>query len=273
MLCGFARNLSSNSEFQLGFSQRRHVPQSSQNHNDERIHEMSNFVPPTTPIGGSSSQPFPPQQSFPPPPEKKSSVWTWVLLGCGTFFLLGIIGVVLGGYFVWNKAKQAGLDPELMEKHPAIATAKLMAALNPDIEVMSVDEDKQLITVKDKKTGRTVTLNLDQAKNGKVVFKADGQEPVTIEAGGDNSKASLEVKSPEGSAKFGSGSVSRLPDWLPAYPDAQLEGSYSADTKDGASGGFHFTTKDSPGKSYQLLRNRIEASGDESEQEHRGTKR
>jgi VCBS repeat-containing protein len=222
---------------------------------------MSNYVPPTTPFGGSSSQPFPPQQSFPPPPEKKSNVWAWVLVGCGTFVLLGIIGVVLGGYFVWNKAKQAGLDPDLMKKHPAVATAKLMAALNPDIEIVSVDEEKELITVKDKKTGRTVTVSLDKAKDGKVVFSADGEEPVSIEARGDDSKASLEVKSADGSAKFGTNSVSKLPEWVPAYPDTQFEGSYSAESKDGASGGFHFTTTDPPKKILSFYETELKRAG------------
>ena len=68
---------------------------------------MSNYVPPTTPIGGPAGQPFPPQQSFPPPPpQKKSKVWVWVLAGCGTFIVIGVIAVFLGGYFVWNKAKE-----------------------------------------------------------------------------------------------------------------------------------------------------------------------
>lgn len=222
---------------------------------------MSNYVPPTTPFGGSSSQAFPPQQSFPPPPEKKSNVWAWVLIGCGTFVVLGIIGVVLGGFFVWNKAKQAGLDPELMEKHPAVATAKLMAALNPDIEVVSIDEEKELITVKDKKTGRVVTVSLDKAKDGRVVFSANGEEPVSIEARADESKGSLDVKSAEGSAKFGTNSVSKLPEWLPGYPDAQIEGNYSAETKDGTSGGFHFTTTDSPNKVVKFYEDALKRAG------------
>ena len=110
---------------------------------------MSNYVPPTTPIG------MPPQQQFPPPPpQKKSNVLTWVLVGCGTFVILGVIAFVVGGYFVWNKAKQAGLDPALMQKQPALATAKIMVAMNPDIELVSVDEEKGLITVKTKRQAR-----------------------------------------------------------------------------------------------------------------------
>lgn len=201
---------------------------------------MSN-VPPTTPIG------MPPQQQFPPPPEqKKTSVWTWVLVGCGTFLILGVIAVVAGGYFVWNKAKEAGLDPELMQKQPALATAKMMVAMNPDIELVSVDEAKQLITIKDKKTGETMTINLDQARSGRVTFKKDGEDEVSIEGKGDEASGSLEVKSKEGTSKFGSGAAAEgLPDWFPAYPGAQVQGNYSSKGKDGYVGGYQFTTQDS----------------------------
>ena len=212
---------------------------------------MSNYVPPTSPIGGPTGQPgqgFPPQQSFTPPPQKKSNALMYVLIGCGTMLIIGVIVVFLGGYFVWNKAKQAGLDPELMQKKPALAAAKLMIAANPDIELVSVDDEKGLITVRDKKTGETVTVNLDDAQKGKVTFKKEGEDEVSIEAKGDEEKGSVEVKSGEGTAKFGSGSVDKIPDWIPLYPDAQPIGSYSAQNKDGWSGGFHFATKDSPNK-------------------------
>ena len=202
---------------------------------------MSNYVPPTTPIGGPAGQPFPPQQSFPPPPQKKSNVMVWVLAGCGTFIVLGVIAVMLLSYFVWNKAKE-------IEKNPAFAIAKMMVSANPDVELVSADEEKGLLTIKDKKTGETVTVNFDEVQKGKLIFKKDGKDAVTLEAKGDESKGSFEVKSAEGTAKFGSGSVGKLPDWLPAYPETKPEGSYSAQTRDGESGGFHFLTKDTPKK-------------------------
>lgn len=201
---------------------------------------MSNYVPPTTPIG------MPPQQQFPPPPQKKSNALTYVLVGCGTFLILAVIAVVAGGYFVYNKAKEAGLDPELMEKQPALATAKMMVAMNPDIELVSVDEQKGLITVKDKKTGETLTINLNQAREGKVTFGKDGEDEVSMEAKGDEDSGSLEVKTKDGTAKFGSGAAAEgLPDWLPAYPDAQVQGNYSSHGQDGYTGGYQFTTQDS----------------------------
>ncbi len=204
---------------------------------------MSNYVPPTTPIGVP-----PPQQPGAPQPKKGSKVLIGIVVGCAGLIVITIVIFVAGGFFVWNKAKQAGLDPDLIQKKPALAVAKMMVAANPDIELVSVDDEKGLITVKDKKTGETVTVNLDDAQKGKVVFKKDGEDEVSIEAKGDESNGSVEVKSSAGSAKFGTGSVDKIPDWVPLYPEAQPVGSYSAQNKDGASGGFHFATKDPPNK-------------------------
>jgi hypothetical protein len=200
---------------------------------------MSNYVPPTTPIG------MPPQQQFPPPPAKKSNVLTYVLIGCGTFVILGVLAFAVGGYFVWNKAKEMGLDPELMQKQPTLAAAKIMVAMNPEIELVSVDEAKGLITIKDKKTGETVTINLEDAQKGKVVFKKDGGDEVSIEGKSDGASGSLEVKTKDGVAKFGSAAAAEgLPEWFPAYPGAKVQGNYSSQGKDGYSGGFQFMTQD-----------------------------
>src|ERR1700730_5304658 len=226
---------------------------------------MSHVGPPTTPIGGPTGQPpgqgFPPQQSYPPPPQKKSNVLMWVVVGCGSFLIIGLIAVFLGGYFVWNKAKEAGLDPDLIQKKPALAVAKMMVAANPDIELVSVDDEKGLITVKDKKTGETVTVNLDDAQKGKVVFKKNGEDEVSIEAKGDETNGSVEVKSKEGSARFGTGSVDKIPEWIPLYPEARPVGSYSAQNKDGASGGFHFSTKDPPNKVISFYEDGLKRAG------------
>lgn len=215
---------------------------------------MSNYVPPTTPIGGPAGQQFPPQQSFPPPPQKKSNVVVWVLAGCGTFIVVGVIAVMLLSYFVWNKAKE-------FEKNPAFAIAKMMVSANPDVELVSEDEEKGLLTIRDKKTGETVTVNLEEVQEGKLSFKKDGKDEVTLEAKGDESKGSFEVKSAEGTAKFGSGSVDKLPDWLPAYPDTKTEGSYSAQTRDGETGGFHFLTKDTPNKVISFYEEGLKQAG------------
>jgi hypothetical protein len=178
----------------------------------------------------------------------------WVLAGCGTLIALGVIAFMVLTYFVWNKAKE-------FEKNPAYAMAKLMVAASPDVELVSEDEEKGIITVRDKKTGETFTVNLDEVEQGKLSFKKDGEDALSFEAKGDESKGSLEVKSAEGIAKFGSGSVDKLPDWLPAYPETEPEGSYSAQTREGDSGGFHFLTADTPNKVISFYEAELKQAG------------
>lgn len=215
---------------------------------------MSNYVPPTTPIGGPAGQPIP-QPSYPPPPKKKSNVVVWVLAGCGTFVVLGAVAVMAISYFVWNKAKD-------FEKNPAFAVAKMMVSANPDVELVSADEERGLITIKDKKTGEVFTVNLDDVENGKLTFKKNGESAVTFEAKGNGSEGgSLEVKSGEGTARFGSGSVDKLPDWIPAYPGSEIEGIYSAASKEGGSGGFNFLTADEPQKVVSFYEKSLERAG------------
>lgn len=224
---------------------------------------MSNYVPPTTPIGGPTGQQFPAQQSFPsPPPQKKSNVLVWVVAGCGTFIVIGVIAVFLGGYFVWNKAKEAGLDPELMQKRPALAVAKMMVAANPDVELVSVDDEKGLITVKDKKTGKIITVNLEEAQKGKITFKGDDKdEEVTLEAKGEGDSGTLEVKTKEGTAKFGAGSAAKVPTWFPTYPGATIQGTFSAEGKDGEGGSFGFSTADSIEKVVKFYEDNLKEAG------------
>lgn len=215
---------------------------------------MSNYVPPTTPIGGPTGQPIP-QPTYPPPPKKKSNLVVWVLAGCGTFVVLGVLAFMALSYFVWNKAKE-------FEKNPAFAVAKMMVSADPDIELVSADEEKGLITIKDKKTGEVLTVNLDDVENGKLTFKKNGQDALTFEAKGDGSGGgSLEVKAADGTARFGSGSVDTLPDWLSAYPGSEPEGSYSGQFKEGKSGGFNFLTADAPDKVIGFYEQSLERAG------------
>lgn len=174
---------------------------------------------------------------------KKTNPIIYILAGCGGLIVIGGIVAAVAMYFVYNKAKQMGLDPELMKKNPAMAVAKMVAATNPDVEVLSSDEAKGTITVRDKKTGKVITVTIDEAKNGKIVIKEDGKEAVKIEANGDGETGSLEINSGEGSVKIGT-TADKAPNWIPSYPGSAPAGTYSFKGNDGESGGFHFNTND-----------------------------
>lgn len=206
---------------------------------------------------GGASTPAAPQQpafssSAPPAPTAppasapaaaaKTSPLVWILGGCGGLIVLVAL---IGGaalYYIGHKAKQYG---ELAQKNPALAVAKMMAAVNPDVEVVSVDDKKGIMTVRDKKTGKVLTMNLADAQKGKFVFSAPGEKPVTLETHGDGTTGSLEVKSDQGSLKMGAGAAEKLPDWVTAYPGSTPQGTFSMQNAGENSGSFSFTTKDS----------------------------
>jgi hypothetical protein len=148
------------------------------------------------------------------------------------------------GLFVFNKVRQAGLDPALMEKDPALAVTKFIAAMNPDIEVISVEEDRGIIRVRDKKTGKSLTMNLAEAKNGKIVFQSDDDQSVEIQTQGEGDNASVQVRGPDGTMRAGAGAA-QLPDWMPAYPGARNTGSFGFSANSGKSGTVSFETSDS----------------------------
>lgn len=170
----------------------------------------------------------------------KTSPLIWVLAGCGGLIVLAAIVGGLALHFIAHKATQFARK---VERNPALAITELMAAHNPDVDVVSVDEGKGKITVRDKKTGKTLTMNFEDAQKGKFVFEQDGQK-VAVEAHGDGSTGSLEVKSGDGSMKLGTG-AEKLPEWIPTYPGSAPQGTFSLHNGKEASGSFQFSSADS----------------------------
>ena len=128
---------------------------------------------------------------------KKMNPLIWILVGIlGLFALLGIV-VVAGGIFVAKKVQDAA-------GNPGRAAAKLIAAANPDVEIVSSNEAAGTVTFKDTSTGKVVTVDFDQIKQGRISFEGEG-EKVTI----------------------GADASTRLPEWLPVYPGATTSGTFA----------------------------------------------
>ena len=178
------------------------------------------------------------------PVQRKTSPLVWVLVIILGLFVLGAIGVVGTGLFLVHKVRQAGFDPELMKQNPGLAITKMIASANPDVEVLNTDEGAGKITVRDKKTGKVVTMTFDDAKNGKFSFSAQGD---------DGKTASLE---------FGAG-ADKLPSWIPAYPGAKVEGTFAinGDGGQGNGGSFGFSTSDAPAKVMSFYQDKCKELG------------
>jgi hypothetical protein len=197
---------------------------------------------PDAPAQGAPASPAPPPASPSPSTAAatKTSPLVWVLAGCGGLIVLAAIVAGLALHFIANKAGQFARK---VERNPTLAITELMAAHNPDVDVVSVDEGKGRITVRDKKTGKTLTMNFADAQKGKFVFEQDGQK-VAVQAHGDGSTSSLEVKSGEGSMTMGTG-AEKLPEWIPAYPGSAPQGTFSMHNAKEESGSFQFSSADS----------------------------
>jgi hypothetical protein len=181
---------------------------------------------------------------------KKTNPLVWILAGVlGLFVLMGVV-VVAGGLFVAKKVSD-------MTSSPGLAAVKLMVAANPDLELVSSDEAKGKVTIREKKTGKVVTANFDQIENGKITFEQDG-ESVSIEApkNGDG----MDIKGNGGTVRLaGDG---KLPDWLPPYPGATAKvAGAQADSATEQSGMVVFTTTDEPQKLLAFYREALKNAG------------
>jgi hypothetical protein len=151
--------------------------------------------------------------------KRKTSVVVWILLAVAGVFVLCIAGLIAVGLYV--------------ARNPGVAMAKLITAANPDAEVLSTDLGSQTMRIRDRRTGKEVTLSFDDVKKGRLKFSATG----------DNGEvANLEIGGGEG----------KLPSWVPAYPGARAQGNLTASGSDGGGVGeggiVTFTTPDPASK-------------------------
>lgn len=224
-----------------------------------------------TPIGVASAPPPPPQQqpappssyapqSFgaqpygapppgmaPVPPARKTSPLVWVLVIILGLFFLGFVSVVGFGFFVAHKVKEAGIDPDLWRRNPGLAVGKILAATNPNVEVVKSDEGAGTVTIRDKRTGKETTMTFDQARNGQFSITADDDKggTATMQFGG--------------AAKN-----SDLPSWVPKYPGSESTSTFAmrgsgADLAEG--GSFAFTTSDSSDKVLNFYKDKAQDLG------------
>jgi uncharacterized protein YneF (UPF0154 family) len=179
------------------------------------------------------------QGSAPPPPKKGMGPLGWIAIGCGVIIVLCIIGFGVMGYFV-----KRGINK--FAKNPTLAAAEMVVTMNPDLEMVSKDEAAGTITVKNKKTGETMTLNASDIKNGKVSFKSDkGSMTVDTNAKDGGVFKVTDEKGHESVISGGAAAPKNLPSFVPTYPGGTSQGTFDAVTDEGHSGAFTVSTKDS----------------------------
>jgi hypothetical protein len=177
----------------------------------------------------------------------------WIIGGCGGLVVLAALVGGMAMYYVAHKVKQAA-------HNPALAVTRMLAAANPDVDVVSTDEDKGTITVRDKKTGKTTTLKFDPDKKTMVVTDENGKE-ATVRVNTDGDKGTVEVQSADGNMKFGASASGQMPGWMPVYPGSSPTGTFSTQTKEGSQSSFTFKTRDAPAKVMSYYQDQLKSGG------------
>ena len=169
-----------------------------------------------------------------------------IAIGCGAVAVLSIVVVgiaaVFGGLFVAKKVKDAGFDSDLMARNPGLAAARMMVTANPELDLVDMDESRGTLTIRNKETGETLTVDFKDIEEGRLTFSTEEGE-VTFR--GDDSGARMEVRGETGetqTVEFGaSADPSGLPDWIPIHP-GDLSVGYRADAEGSQMGMFSIET-------------------------------
>jgi hypothetical protein len=162
-----------------------------------------------------------PPQPPPPPPvavpvKKKTNPLVWILVGCLGLFVIGGIIFAAATFFIAKKAKDVLTD---VAENPVKAAAEMMVKLNPDLELVSSDDEAETMTIRDKKTGTVSTFNWSDISEGKLTFETDGQSYTVDGSGAADGRISVQDESGQETMSFGAG-AGEVPDWFPPYHNA-----------------------------------------------------
>lgn len=179
------------------------------------------------------------------PPQKKKGlpVLAWVAIGCGAILVLCGVAVVGTGWWAAHKLKSFAEKAKDNPNYIAQTAAEWAVKANPELELVSSDDQAGTMTVKNKKTGETVTLSFDDIAKGKMSVESGGQKADITFEGGEQG-GTMKVEGPEGTATFGAGGASQVPSWFPVYPGASSEGFAAVEMNGEHSGSFSLKTSD-----------------------------
>ncbi|HSG41313.1 MAG TPA: hypothetical protein VLE27_16855, partial [Thermoanaerobaculia bacterium] len=193
----------------------------------------------------------------PVPPKKGLSPLAWVGIGCGALLLIGVLVMggmaVVGGMFVKKQV-------EKFEDNPTMAAAELMVRANPDLELVNSDAEKNTLTIRDKKTGKTMTINAEDAKEGSWTFTDDKGETVSVNASGEG----IQINNNKGEqTTFGAtpGGPKNLPAWVPVYPGGTVQGTMDSTTAEGRTVIFTVATPNSMDEMASFYEGKLKDAG------------
>ena len=218
---------------------------------------MSNGAPP--PVPGSA------------PAKKGLSPLAWVAIGCGGLVVVGVVVFVLLGIFMVAKGKEmvegatgSGSVAEFLEElqdSPARVAAETMIRVNPELDLISSDDEAGTVTFVNTRTGEEATLNFEDIAEGRFSMSTrDGDYSIDVS---DEAESGMTFKGPEGETRLGAGAdLSDVPDWVPVYPaGADTRSTMHSITADGLMGALTARTSDGAQKVVDHFKQLFEDQG------------
>jgi hypothetical protein len=136
--------------------------------------------------------------------------------------------------------------------NPAMAAAELIVRANPEVELVSKDDTAGTITIREKDSGKVITVNISEIQEGKLSFSDDKGESASISLGG---------VSGAGGGEAGGEAAKGLPEWIPAYPGATVRQMFSTSGAEGRSGSYMLTSIDTIDAVADFYEQRFERAG------------
>lgn len=193
------------------------------------------------------------------PAKKGIPVWAWVGIGCAALVIVVLVVVMVGGFFVARKVQDVAAE---FEENPALATARMIVKLNPELEEVSTDEEAGTMTIRNTKTGEEITVNLEDIEEGKFSFTTDEGE-ITVDASEMKESGSLKITDEEGAVVLATGGAvsDDIPAWVPVYPGSEPTNRHTMRTDEEQTGGFELETSASVGEALAFYRSELEGEG------------
>lgn len=126
-------------------------------------------------------------------------------------FLVLVLLAATAGYIVVHRLRRHGVEQRR-------------------VEILSISEEKQTLTARDKQTGRVFSVHFGEAKEG-----------ISVQTG-DAASAGM-------------------PAWVPRYPGSSPHGGYAASGPESLDGAWHFKTVDSVDKVIAYYAEQLKAGG------------
>ena len=147
----------------------------------------------------------------------------------------------------------------LLKNSPDLLVRKAIELSNPNLEVLNIDTSRGVIKVYDKQQKKTLTIDMEQAKQGRIKIIGDDGENISV----NGDKGKVEVNDGKG-GRFtmeGEGNTRITQSWIPKYPGANKLAAMKATTNGKESGTYQFQTSDAVSKVLEFYESGFQAEG------------